>query len=127
MHAMPLSSQQPGAVRVCGHAHAEEALKALRDGRLERVALVSEPSSQAPPGSRQYSRTVALPRLTDEAVAVLTGLAGELLAPYSHIVVSPHAAGFEVLLVSHWADVAREAEEIAWTRAAVAELSAFAA
>ena len=126
MTAMPLTPQ-PGAVRVCGHAGAEEALKGLRDGAYQRVALVSEPSEPAPPDGRQYARTVALARLTDEAIGVLTGLCGELLAPWSHLVVHPHAAGFEVLVVSRWVDSARDAEEIAWTRAAVAELSAFAA
>ena len=126
MNAQPLTTP-PGAVRVCGHAGAGEALRALRDGLLERIALVSEPSGPAPADGRQYTRAVALARLSGEAIGVLTGLCGELLAPWSHIVVHPHTAGFEVHLVSRWSDPARDAAEIAWTRAAVAELSAFAA
>jgi hypothetical protein len=125
MTPSPLTTT-PGAVRVCGHAGAGEALRALRDGALHRIALVSEPSAPAPSHGRQYARTVALPGLSDDAIGILTGLAGELLAPWSHIVVHPHVAGYEVLLVSRWSDVARDAEEIAWTRAAVAELSEFA-
>lgn len=77
MHAMPLSSQQPGAVRVCGHAGG---------------------GSEGPDRAR-----------------------GRAAGP-----VHPHTAGIEVLLVSRRADVARDAEEIAWARAAVAELGAFA-
>ena len=125
MNAQPLSTP-PGAVRVCGHAGAGEALRALRDGALKRVALVAEPSAPAPSDGRQYTRAVAVRALSDDAISILSGLSGELLAPWSHIVVHPHVAGFEVLLVSRWSDPARDAEEIAWTRAAVAELSAFA-
>ena len=99
-------------------------LRALRDGRTDRAVLVPEPFSPGPAG-RHYTRTVALAHLGDDAIAVVDGLAGELLAPWSRIVVRPDGDGWAVDLESRWSDPAKDAEEIAWTRAAVAELAAF--
>ena len=100
-------------------------LHALRDGRTDRAVLVSEPFAPGP-AARHYTRTVAIAHLGDDVIAVLDGLRGELLAPWSRIVVRPGGEGWTVDLESRWGDPAKDAEEIAWTRAAVAELSAFA-
>ena len=105
------------------------------------VALQSmlAPPPGAPP-LRAYVRFGFADELTPEAVDAVVALGGELGAPMSQIILQPlggafgrtgaaetalgeRDAGWAFQLLTLWPDPADDAGNIAWTRAAVAELS----
>ena len=73
--------------------------------------------------NRTYSLTGELESLDCHALATFTRLAAEADAPMRAIVLRPTpAGGWTYELRSGWSDATHDAQNIAWTRAAIAEV-----
>ena len=74
--------------------------------------------------NRTYSLTGELESLDCHAIATFTRLAAEADAPMQAIVLRPRPdGGWAYELRSEWKDAKLDAVNIAWTRAAVAEVT----
>lgn len=99
------------------------------------------PAPPAGPRRRSYLKFGVLDELSAPAIAVLAQLAGELCTPHCAILVSPlggafartgadtalgeRGARFAYQVLTAWDDPADDAPNVAWTRAAAAELAEF--
>jgi hypothetical protein len=74
--------------------------------------------------NRTYSLTGELESLDCHAMATFTRLAAEVDTPMRSIVLHPRPdGGWRYEVRSAWSDAALDAQNIAWTRAAIAEVA----
>ena len=96
-----------------------------------------------PPGNRNYWKSSFLRDLSDDAIRVIVDQYGSVSSPISQMVIEqfhgavtrvapdatafPHRqAGYNLVMVSQWADRAEDQRHIAWTRGCYAALQPFA-